>query len=37
MDFSQTGNVSMAAAIIVILAVVALGGISFAFSGHIQF
>lgn len=37
MDFSQASGAPMAAAIIVLLAIVVLGGISFAFQGSVQF
>jgi hypothetical protein len=37
MDFSESEGAPMAVAIILLLAVVALGGITFAFSGSIHF
>jgi hypothetical protein len=37
MDWSNTDPVPMAAAFIVLLAIIALGGLTFAFSGSIHF
>jgi hypothetical protein len=37
MDFSQAQGAPLMAAVLVLLAIVVLGGISFAFSGNVQF